>query len=374
MRVLHLEAGKHVYGGALQVLLLVEGLQKRGMENLLVVPEGSDVQAEAVNRGLPLHALPMAGEADLLFPPRFRSLIRETAPDLVHLHSRRGADILGGLGARWAGVPVVLTRRVDNPEPAWIVGAKYRLFDRIITISEAIREVLVREGLDPDRIRCVHSALDIDPEQMPCRRDAFMEEFDFSPENQVVGMAAQFIPRKGHDILLQAIPAVLREHPEARFLLFGRGPLHEEISQKVVAEGLENEVRVPGFREDLPNILPCLSALVHPATTEGLGIIILQAAAAGLPVVASAAGGIPEAVVHGETGLLVPPGDPEALGSALSSILDDPAEARRMGNRGRHRIRTEFSVDRMVEGNLGVYRELLPEAPSHNSPGEERHR
>lgn len=364
MRVLHLEAGKNVYGGALQVLLLVEGLQKRGIENLLVVPEGSDVQDQAISRGLPIHPLPMAGEADLLFPRRFRSLIHEMAPDLVHLHSRRGADILGGLGARWAGVPAVLTRRVDNPEPSWLVGAKYRLFDRIITISEAIRDVLIGEGLDPDGIRCVHSALDASPYQTPCRRDAFLEEFGFSPENQVVGLAAQFIPRKGHDLLLQAIPAILRDHPETRFLLFGKGPLWGDISRTVAAAKLEEKVGLPGFREDLPSLLPCLNALVHPATMEGLGIIILQAAAAGLPVVASSAGGIPEAVVHGETGLLVPPGDSEALARALSSILADPDRARSMGERGRQHIQTEFTVDRMVDGNLGVYQELLPEASS----------
>jgi len=364
LRILHLEAGTHVYGGALQVLLLVEGLQRRGIENLLVVPEGSNLEAQALGRGLPLHPLPLAGEADLLFPARFRSLIRSTAPDLVHLHSRRGADILGGLGARWAGVPVVLTRRVDNPEPAWAVGVKYRLFDRVITISDAIRKVLIQQGVDQGRIRCIHSALDPSPFEQPCRRDAFLEEFGLAPDDRIVGMAAQFIPRKGHDVLLQAIPAILRDHPRTRFLLFGRGPLHEEVSRMVVEAGWENTVRLPGFREDLPSLLPCMDVLVHPATMEGLGIILLQAAASGLPVVASAAGGIPEAVVHQETGLLVPPSDPGALASAVSSILSDPDRARSMGDRGRQRIRSEFSVDRMVGGNLGVYRELLSDSSS----------
>jgi len=332
LRVLHLETGRHVYGGALQVLLLVEGLERRGIENLLVVAEGSDVGAQALSRGLPLHPLPMAGEADLLFPSRFRRLIRSTAPDVVHLHSRRGADILGGLGARWA---------------------------RIITISEAIRRVLIQQCVDQGRIRCIHSALDPGPFEKPCRKKAFMEEFGLASDDQIVGMAAQFIPRKGHDVLLQAIPAILRDHSRARFLLFGRGPLHAEVSRRVMDAGLEKAVRLPGFRDDLQDLLPCMDLLVHPATMEGLGIILLQAAASGLPVVASAAGGIPEAVVDQETGLLVPPSDPEALASAVSTLLTDPAGARLMGDRGRQRIRTEFSVDRMVDGNLSVYQELL---------------
>jgi glycosyltransferase involved in cell wall biosynthesis len=359
VKVLHLETGTHLYGGALQVLLLVEGLQARGIENVLVVPQGSDVELEAKARGLPLHPLPMAGEADLRFPSRFRSLIRATAPDLVHLHSRRGADTLGGLGARWAGVPVVMTRRVDNPEAEWSLAAKYRLFDRVITISHAIRKVLIRQGVEPEMITCVHSALDASPYSKPCDPDFFREAFGFDNDGPTVGMAAQFIPRKGYEILLEAIPTILRHHPGARFLLFGKGPLHEEISAKVLAAGLGDSVSLHGFREDLPMVLPCLDLLVHPALMEGLGVVLLQAAASGLPVVASRVGGIPEAVVHGETGLLVPAGEPGALAAAVTELLSHPDSGKEFGEKARDRVRSHFSVDRMVEGNLHVYRELI---------------
>ena len=363
MRVLHLEAGKHLYGGALQVLFLVEGLQRRGIHNLLVVPEGSQIGTEGRRRGLPIRGMPMAGEGDLLLPFRVLRLIRSTAPDLVHLHSRRGADTLGGLGARWAGVPVVLTRRVDNPELTWVVGPKYRMYDRVITISQAIGRVLEGQGVDPDKLRCVPSALDPAPFEKPPADDALRDVFGIAEGDPVVGMAAQFIPRKGHDVLLRAIPAILRDHPRTRFILFGQGPLHPVVARRVEEAGLSDTVLLPGFRQDLPDLLPCLDLLVHPATLEGLGVILLQAGASELPVVASAAGGIPEVVVHGETGLLVPPGDPEALSSAVSSLLADPDRARAMGEAGSARVRETFSVDRMVEGNLSVYREILSRPP-----------
>ena len=247
MRILHLETGTHLYGGALQVLLLVDGLQAKGIENLLVVPRGSEVESEALRRGLPVHPLPIAGEADLRFPARFRGLIRSAAPDLVHLHSRRGADTLGGLGARWAGVPVIMTRRVDNPETEWSLGTKYRLFDRVITISHAIRTVLIRQGVDPEKITCVHSALDAEPYSKPCNRKLFRETLGLEGDGPTVGMAAQFIPRKGYDVLLEAIPTVLRHHPDARFLLFGKGPLREEISGKVLSSGLGEFGQPPGI-------------------------------------------------------------------------------------------------------------------------------
>jgi glycosyltransferase involved in cell wall biosynthesis len=363
MKVLHLETGTHVYGGALQVLLLVEGLERRGIENLLVVPEVSDVAEEARARRLPVHTLPMAGEADLRFPARFKQLISENGPDLVHLHSRRGADLLGGLGARWAGVPTILTRRVDNPESSWVVGAKYRLFDRVITISRAIGGVLRDQGVEAEKIRCVPSALDPKPFEGPCEGGSLLDELGLTEEHALIGMAAQFIPRKGHAVLLGSIPAILEGHPEARFLLFGRGPLHEEISLGVAGSGWSDVVHLPGFRDDLPGLLPCLDLLVHPATMEGMGVILLQAGASGIPVVASSVGGIPEVVVHGETGLLVPPGDPDALALAVARLLDDPEKARSMGEAGRARVTDRFAVDRMVEGNLDVYRELIP-APS----------
>jgi glycosyltransferase involved in cell wall biosynthesis len=120
-------------------------------------------------------------------------------------------------------------------------------------------------------------------------------------------------------------------------------------------------VRLAGFREDLPGVLPCLDLVVHPATMEGLGVSLLQAASAGVPIVASNAGGMPEAVRDGLNGLLVPPGDVAALGAAVGRLLRQPALAKRMGRAGRVLMRSEFSIDVMVEGNLTVYRELLTE-------------
>ncbi len=359
MKVVHLETGTHLYGGALQVLLLVEGLQDVGVENVLVVPAGTDLEGEALRGGLPVRGLSMAGEMDLPFLTRFRRLLLETRPDLVHLHSRRGADTLGALSARWAGIPTVLSRRVDNPEPSWAVGPKYRLYDAVITISQAIRGVLLGQGVPPEKVHCVPSALDPGPYAGPCDAGAFRAAFGLPDAVPVVGMAAQFIPRKGHEVLLRAIPRILANHPTARFLLLGDGPLREQVAGDVRAMGLESAVTLPGFRPDLPAFLPCLDLLVHPATREGLGVILLQASAAGVPIVATRAGGIPEAVENGVNGLLVPPDDPRALASAVSALLGDTLRARALGEAGRERVRSLFSVERMVEGNLSVYRGVL---------------
>lgn len=360
MRTVHLETGRHLYGGAAQVLHIVRGLVERGEDAILVAPLGSAIQAEAGRSGIPVRGIAFGGEADLRFVFRFRRLLRELGPELVHLHSRRGADTLGWLAARWAGIPAVLSRRVDNPEPRWLARMKYARFDRVIAISEEIRRVLLSEGVDPDRVVTVRSAIDTAAGPTGCGdRDAFLAEFSLPAQGRVAGMAAQFIERKGHDVLLDAIPAVVASVPEARFVLFGRGPLEERIRDRIAREGLSDYVRVAGFREDLRSLLPCLDLVVHPAFKEGLGVALLEAGAAGLPVVASRAGGIPEVVVDGSTGLLTEPGNPTALAEALIRVMGDAERCSEMGRAARRFVEEERSVAAMVEGNLRVYRSVV---------------
>jgi glycosyltransferase involved in cell wall biosynthesis len=360
IRSVHLETGRHLYGGGVQVLHIVAGLQALGDEAVPVVPEGSAIAREARARGLGVETLPFSGEADLLFVSRFRKLLARIRPELVHLHSRRGADTLGWAAARWAGLPVVLSRRVDNPEPSWLARRKYAAYDRVIAISEEIRRVLLSEGVAPDQVVTVRSAVDGASRPHECRnRGRFLEEWGLSEEDRIAGMAAQLIARKGHDVLLEAVPTVVQAVPRARFVLFGRGPREEEIRRTILDRGLDEVVRMGGFREDLPELLPCLDLLVHPAFMEGLGVALLEAGAAGLPVVGTRAGGIPEVVVDGRTGLLVPPGDAGALADALIQLLGDPERCAGMGREARRFVLEERSVAAMVQGNRAVYTEVL---------------
>ena len=358
MKVLHVEAGMHLYGGARQVAYLLAGLQQLGVESVLVCAEGSAIADAAAGIGIRVHELPLRGDHDLPFIWRLKSIIQQERPDLVHLHSRRGADVLGGIAARLAGVKSVVSRRVDNPESPFVVKWKYRLFDRVVTISQGIAEVLLREGLPAAKLVCVPSAVDVEAFQEDCDRQRFRETFGLREGDLVMAVVAQLIPRKGHRFLLQAMSALMADYPNLRLLVFGQGPLEGELRGQIKALGLEQVVTMAGFRTDLPSLLPCLDLLVHPALMEGLGIALLQAASAGLPIVAVEAGGMPEAVEDGVTGRLVPAGSADALVDALRPLLADETLRRRMGESGREKMRREFSLARMVEGNLQVYREL----------------
>lgn len=358
MKVLHVEGGRHFYGGARQVVYLLEGLAQRGVENVLVCPPGAAVaaHAEPFARVLPVA---LRGDLDLGFVARLRARIRSEGPDLVHLHSRRGVDVWGGLAARLAGVPGVLSRRVDNRERPWAAALKYRLFDRVIAISDGIRDVLLDEGVPPQRVRCVRSALDARPWLQPVDRTAFRREFALDDDAIVVGVVAQMIRRKGHRHLFDALKLLHPQRPRLRVLLFGQGPLRAELQARAARDGLASIVRFVGFRDDLPRWMGGLDVLAHPADREGLGIALLQAQAAGVPVVASRAGGMPEAVHDGVTGFLVAPGDVSALADALRRLVDDAVLRERMGAAARARVLECFSVDAMVDGNLAVYREVL---------------
>jgi len=358
MKILHVEAGKHLYGGARQVLYIVEGLAARGVDNLLACPAGSEMsrQQPAGARVLPMK---MGGDGDIGLVLRLARLIRAEQPDLVHLHSRRGADTWGGLAARLAGVPCVLSRRVDNPESRWAVALKYRLYDHVITISEGIRQVLLSEGLAPQKVSCVRSAVDAAPYLPPVDRAAFRVEFGLPPDALVAGVVAQLIPRKGHRYLLSALPGLLERHPALQVLIFGQGPLEAELRAEVESRHLAAAVRFTGFRHDLPRWLGGLDMLIHPADMEGLGVSLLQASAAGVPIVTSRAGGLPEAVQDGVTGILCPPGDVAALAAAIDRLAGDAALRARFGAAGRARILAEFSIDAMVDGNLAIYRQVL---------------
>jgi len=358
MKVLHIEAGRHLYGGARQVLYIVEGLARRGVENLLACPTGSHI-ARAANAHARVVELPMKGDLDIGLAVRLRRLIAAERPDLVHVHSRRGADLWGGVAARLAGVPCVLSRRVDNPEARWVVATKYRLYDHVLTISEGIRQVLLAEGLAPERVSCVRSAVDPTPYLIDYDPCAYRAQLGLPPDTLLVGMVAQLIARKGHRYLLAALHEVLPRHPRLKVLFFGRGPLEAALRQAIAEQGLADTVRLMGFVDNLPDILGCLDLLVHPADMEGLGVSLLQAAAVRVPIIASRAGGMPEVVRDGENGLLIAPGDVPALAAAMNRLLDDAHLRARMGEAGRTLVLREFSIEAMCEGNLAIYRKVL---------------
>ena len=365
MKILHIETGRNLYGGGLQVLYLIRELSRPGISNVLVCPNGSDIAEKALPFTDHVRALEFRGECDPRLPAGIISSITETRPDIVHLHSRRGADLWGAVAARIKKVPFVVTRRVDNPEPGWLARFKYGRAARVVAISGCIGRILIDEGVMPEQIEYIHSAVDTEKYRPGCsRREWFLSEFGIPEGARTAGMVAQFIQRKGHATFIEAIPQIVREVPEARFIFFGRGPLREEIQKRVKDDGLDPYCIFPGFRNDLADIIPCLDLLVHPASMEGLGVALLQASSCGIPVVALRAGGIPEVIVDGYSGYLLSPSAPAGqLAARTAELLKDREKALEMGKNGRTYMEKNFTIKIMAEKYLELYSRIVTAHP-----------
>lgn len=359
MNTLHVETGRHLYGGAQQVLYLTKGLAERGIGATLVCTPESSIAAAACEQGTVVETIPCAGDLDVRFIWRLRELLVTRGPDLVHCHSRRGADFLGGQAAAMAGVPAIVSRRVDNPETGLTATLRYRRFERIVAISAAIGRILIDAGVEPRRIALIRSAVDVDRFAHGWSREEFCAATGVDPGAPLIACAAQLIPRKGQRHLLEAVARLVAGRPELRVFLYGQGPDEQKLRNLADELGIAGNVRFEGFRDDLDDYLGVFDVVAHPALAEGLGVVALKAAAAGVPVVAFDAGGLPEVVRHDRSGLLVPPGDSVALADALAAILDDSDRRERYAREARELARREFTIDAMIDAHVRLYESVI---------------
>jgi glycosyltransferase involved in cell wall biosynthesis len=359
MKIVHVETGRHFYGGAQQVIWLIEGLAARGIDNLLVCPPDSGIDTVARDAAIPVRNLQCAGDLDFRFAGQLGKLARSEKPDVVHCHSRRGADFLGGQALALSGVPAVLSRRVDHVEPGLLARWRYRPFRKVIAISEHIATVLVDGGMRPERITVIRSAVDIDSINATPDCEAFRDKFVIDDGDIVIAVIAQLIPRKGHRYLFDVIPNLRDRHPNIRVILFGEGPGEPKLKALATKLNLYGTLRFAGFRQDLDDYLACFDLLVHPAVREGLGVAMLKAAAAGVPVLAFDTAGAREAVVHGETGVLVPPQDVAKLQKAIELLIDEPEMRHELGAAGRQRMKDDFLVATMVDRHIDLYESVI---------------
>lgn len=362
MRTLHIETGRNWLGGPAQVLYLMRGLVARGHETLLVCPSDSDLGRRAADAGLGVRFIRFSGDVDPRLFLGCLAAIRAFNPDIVHLHSRRGADTQGAKAARFMGKPVILSRRVDYPlrDSAPVRRRYIREYNHVIAISEAIRQVVIRGGIPPEHVTTVHSAVDVNQFRPNASVAASARAaLGVASEAPLFGIVAHMIKRKGHDMLWDAVARLSTDTPDMRVAVFGKGEEEDRLRARAKELGIDRHLIWAGFREDLPAVLPAIQCLVHPARLEGLGVAILQALACAKPVIACPVGGIPEAVRPPLNGWLVPVDDDAALAAAMRETMANPEAAAEKGRAGRALMEAEFSVDAMVDGNLAVYERVL---------------
>jgi glycosyltransferase involved in cell wall biosynthesis len=316
--------------------------------------------------------MPMRRAWDVAAVGRLVRLIRGERVSIVHTHSSIDGW-LGGMAARLARVPVVRTRHVSIPIRRGWNPVYTRLADRVVTSGEAIRALVLAAGVPPERVVAIPAGVELANYDGTAAINGAAADRERASEallaslglaRPVVGSVAMFRGSKGHDHLLEAFQLLRAEVPGARLLLVGDGIRRQWVESLAHERALGDAVVFAGFRDDVPALLAAMDCFALASTrTEGVPQSLLQAFAAGTPVVATRIGGIPEVVEDGRTGLLVPPEDPRALASALAAVLRDGAAARERAARARRLVEERFSHRAAVGRLLALYEELLDGAP-----------
>lgn len=361
--VLHLSSSSGPGGAEAVMASIAAGLDPARHRSVVCLFRDGWLRERCERLGLETHILRMRGALDLGWLRRFTGLLRARRVALVHAHEF-GANTWGTMAARLAGRPVVAT---VHGRSYYADSARRRLAYRVVSraatmvaVSEDVRRFVVETtGVSGRRVRVVHNGISLPP---PVPEDVLARvraELGIADGEQVVTVVGSLYPVKGHRHLLEAAPQILALCPATVFLLAGRGDCEAELRAQAARLGLETRVRFLGLRGDVPALLALGDVFVQPSLSEGLSIAILEAMAAGRPVVTTRVGGNPELVLDGETGLLVEPADPPALAAAVTRLLTDTREARRLGASGLERARRCFSTAAMVRDYEAIYDEAL---------------
>jgi L-malate glycosyltransferase len=362
MRILHIDTERGWRGGERQALWLAVALRRRGHDVIVAARPNEPLATRAAALGLTVFGAAPAFESDPRAVRQLRRLIRDAAIDIVHAHTGHAAG-LGALATVGTETPLVVARRVDFPLRRNVVTRwKYGRAAVIVAISQAVADVIRRSGIDPDKIEVVTDGTDT--ERIIDRASPrVLQSLGIVAQRPLVVQVAQLVPHKDPLNFVHAIASARRRVPDLQAILVGDGPLRNDVVAAVRALELEQTLNVAGYRQDADALLAAADVVVLSSKEEGMGSVLLDAMLLRKPIAATRAGGIPEIVEHGVTGLLAPVGDASALGDHIVTLLENHAVASRLAAAARARV-DDFSIERLTDRTLAIYERLLSRAPA----------
>jgi glycosyltransferase involved in cell wall biosynthesis len=345
---LHIDTARGWRGGQSQVLYLVQGLRAIGHRAALVAhPDLIPIAAR--------------GEVDLSAAWRLSRVIKRLAPDVIHAHEPHAVAMASTALSILSQAPrplLLASRRIVSPMAKNSFSRwKYSQIDCFIANSVAIRERLTAEGIPRGKVTIVHEGVDVERiiRMPPANVHA---EFYLPTHAPVVGNVAALVPHKGHHHLIEAAALVIREVPDARFVIVGDGELRGVLERQIRDKHLERHIFLAGFRADARELTKGFDLFALSSIVEGMCAALIDAMAASKPAVATDAGAVSEVMVDGDTGFLVPPRDHVEMAARLVTLLKDAGLRARMGAAALARVREMFTVARMVEETAAVYARL----------------
>jgi glycosyltransferase involved in cell wall biosynthesis len=305
----------------------------------------------------------MNGAFDLHWFRSLADLLRKEQVAAIHAHEFT-ANTYGTMLGKLVNVPVVAT--VHGKNYYWEQAKRrvaYRCVGRMSTmvaVSDDLRQFLVqRVGIVRKRVRVIYNGVDVSAPSDLVQRTRVRSELELGQWETIIGAVGSLYSVKGHVYLIHALPSILKEYPKTLLLIVGRGELENELKAEVVKLNLQDHVRFLGFRNDTHTLLSLMDIFVMPSLSEGLSMAILEAMAAGLPIVATNVGGNPEIVLDGETGFLVPPENSHILAARVVDLLQDRRRARDFGDSGKRRVAERFSLSMMVDAYQNCYESAI---------------
>jgi len=357
LRVLHIDTERGWRGGERQAFWLAGELARRGHRSIVAARPGEPLARRAAEAGLDVVSCNPFGELDPRAALQLRAAIRRERVDVVHAHTSHAvaAGALATIGTR---IPMVVSRRVDFPLRAnagtrW----KYGRAAAIIAVSEAVQRVLVASGINPSLITVVPDGVDVHRAAAPASTET-LTNLGVQPGAPLVVQVAQLVGHKDPINFVRSVAHARRIVPNLQALLVGDGPLRGDAEREVHTLMLDGVIHLAGYRMDADALLAAADVAVLSSREEGMGSVLLDALAFGRPVAATRAGGIPEVIVDGDSGLLAEVRDPEDLGAAIARLVTDRELAARVSSRAQARA-AEFSVERMTDRTIEVYDRVI---------------
>jgi glycosyltransferase involved in cell wall biosynthesis len=357
--ILHTESSQGWGGQENRIYNEALGIKKLGSRVIIVSQPGSILGQRAATAGIETRYCRMRKSYDLPAVLLLIDLIKKEKIDVINTHSGKDSLLAAIAGRLSSKKPIIVrTRHLALP-----ITSKFTysvLPHKIVTVSERVRQYWINEeGISPEKIEAIPTGVNLERFNPAITKDGLRSELGLRDSTPLVGMIAIFRRKKGHNILLEAVPDILKAVPEVMFVLAGNGPNQEEIKTMASNMGIDKHKVFLVLRTEIPDVLKSIDIFVLPTLQEALGTSILEAMAMEKPVVTSNIDGVPEIVKDGVNGILVTPGDPVSLAQAVISLLRDREKARVMGLEGRKLTESGYTVDRMVEGMHRLYLTLL---------------
>ncbi len=356
LTVFHVDTERGWRGGERQVLWLAAGMRSRGHRPIIVARAGDELARRAGALKIDVIEAAPRGELDLFAARALRRAIKRTGAQIVHAHTAHAAA-LAALATAGTSTPVVIARRVDFPLRRNLgTRLKYGRAQAVIAVSKAVAAVVADAGVARERIHVIPDGVDLS-RGVQASSSATLQPLGLIGGESLVVQVAALVAHKDPLTFVRAMAVVRERVPRVRGLLVGDGPLRAVAQAEADRLKLSQTLTLTGFRPDADELLAAASVATLSSVEEGMGSVLLDAMAFGVPIAATRAGGIPEFVIDGETGLLSPPGDASGLAENVVRLLANPDLAASLAARARTRV-DEFSVDRMVERTIEVYRML----------------